>query len=150
MRARHKKIIDDVAAELRLLYMQHGGLNPRTVVAWAAAHPDSALYSKFEWDDTKAAAEYRLWQARELIVDVKGAYADGKERQIYVSAIPDRGSTGYTMLVDILSNKKRRAQFLAQALAEYERVGEFYHDLEELASIRAVVEATRRKWRRSK
>ncbi len=33
------------------------------MVAFARDNPDSALHREFEWDDAKAAAAYRCWQA---------------------------------------------------------------------------------------
>jgi hypothetical protein len=41
-----------------------GLLNPAGVVEWAAANPESALHRQFEWNDTAAAAQWRLDQAR--------------------------------------------------------------------------------------
>lgn len=32
-----------------------------------AADPETALHSRFTWDDTAAAAQYRLWEARHTI-----------------------------------------------------------------------------------
>lgn len=45
-------------------------IEPQAVVDKARS-PDSPLYSFFEWDDTKAAAQHRLLQARQLIRRVK-------------------------------------------------------------------------------
>jgi hypothetical protein len=136
-----------VAAELNALYKRKGGLEPLIVVRWAESHPESALHGQFQWDDTSAAHAYRLWQARELITHVEVEYPDGKVRQVYVSPMPNRGNIGYVALVDVLSNKGKREQFLAQALAEYERLGERYRDLRELAGVRRAVANIRRKRR---
>lgn len=146
MNALAKKVADASAvlkAELNAIYKQHGGLNPVVVVDWARTHARSVLHGRFEWDDTKAAHEHRLWQAREIITEVSVEYPDGKERQAYVSLQAMRGGRGYLSMVDVLSDRGLRKQLLAQALAEYERVGEKYRDLEALAGVRAAVRRVR-------
>jgi hypothetical protein len=78
-----------------------------------------------------------------LITEVEVSYPDGKVRQVYVSPVENRGADGYASLVDILGDKERRAAYLAQALAEYERAGDRYSDLEELAGVRVAVAEVR-------
>jgi len=135
-----------IAEELATIYKHHGQLNPEVVVTWASKHPASATHARFTWDNTVAGHQYRLWQARELITEVEVTYPDGKTRQVYVSPIQERGPYGgYAALVEVLSDSARRAQFLMQALAEYERVGAKYSDLRELASIRTAVARARKK-----
>jgi hypothetical protein len=134
-----KETVKQYAIELAALYKEHGTLDPAVVVEWAKDHPESALHGRFTWDDSKAAHEYRLWQARQLIT-VEVTYESGKKRQVYVSPIIQRGNGGYSLLVEVLSDKERREQFLAQALADYNRVGEKYSELVELAEVRAAVE----------
>ena len=56
-----------IVAELETIRRNAGGvLRPEDVVSFAA-DPDTELHSRFEWDDTEAAQQYRLWQARQLI-----------------------------------------------------------------------------------
>lgn len=130
-----------IEAELSVLYRKHGYLRPKTVVDWARGHPRSALHGRFQWNDSKAAEEYRLWQARELITEVHAVYPDMKARQVYVSPLELRTSNaGYVALVDVMKNEELRTRFLAQALTEYRRLGEKYHDLRELAGVRSEVE----------
>lgn len=133
-----------VAEELAAI-ARGGRLDPKRVVDWARRNRSSALHSRFQWDDTKAAEQYRLWQARELIVSVEVTYADGKQRQVYVSPISTRGKGGYHRLVDVISDADLRGQFLSDALAELERVCARYEDLTELAGVRAAVKLVRLK-----
>jgi len=139
-----KRLAAAVAAELSSLYEKHHGLNPQLVVKWAKDHPRSALHSRFEWNNSKAAHAYRLWQARQLIVEVEVIYPDRKVRQVYVSPVQNRGSTGYVALVDVLGDRAKRAMFLEQALAELERVAEKYRDLKELAGVWKAIRGARR------
>lgn len=131
-----KAKITQIADELTVLYGKFGGsLDPAKVVMWAKNHPQSALYSRFEWDDNKAAHRHRLWQARELITEVEVVYPDGKTHQVYVSPVMLRGAGGYKALADVLSNQELRDQYLKQAFDELARLQERYRDLKELAAI---------------
>lgn len=134
-------IKERVAAELEAIYKRNGALEPVAVVDWAAKHRESALHSRFEWDNGKAGHAYRLWQAREMIVEVEAIYPDGKVRQVYVSPVECRKKGGgYMALVEVLSDTERKQRFVEQALADYRRVGEKYEDLKELAGVRRAVD----------
>lgn len=134
---------DRLAAELKALKTPEG-LSPERVVAWAAAHKRSVLHGEFNWDDSAAAHQYRLWQARQIIVNVTVVHDDGVARQVFVSPIQTRGGKGgYQQLTEVLGSEDMRALFLAQALEELERVCERYADLCELAGVRAAVRLVR-------
>lgn len=60
-----------VASELAQLAHQHGETISATTVVSAASDPQSAMHRYFEWDDTAAAHEYRLSQARQLIRSIQ-------------------------------------------------------------------------------
>jgi len=138
-KARREKI----AAELAAL-AQRGRLVPKRVVEWAKAHQRSALHSCFEWNNGRAAEQYRIWQARELIVSVEVTYPDGKKRQVYVSPVHARvAREGYHRLVDVMSDDEKRWRYLEQALDELERVCARYEDLCELGGVRAAVRLVR-------
>jgi len=139
--ARRKKLADELAT-----LAKSGRLSPKKVVAWAKAHSGSALHGYFQWDDSRAAHQYRLWQARELIVSVEAVYDDGVKGQVYVSPTTTRHQgRGYHRLVDVMSDAALRAQFLTQALHELERICEKYSDLCELAGVRQAVRLVRQK-----
>jgi hypothetical protein len=134
-----------LASELAAL-ARGGRLSAKRVVDWARSNRSSTLHRCFEWDNTKAAERYRIWQARELIVSVEVEHVDGSRRQVYVSPISTRSSgRGYHRLVDVLGEADLRRSFLAQALADLERVCEKYHDLCELAGVREAVRLVRNK-----
>ncbi len=117
-------------------------LRPRAVVDFAR-DPKTALHAKFQWDDGKAADEYRLWQAREIIsVAVRVIGNDPKPIRTYVSLVDDRARKGggYRALVDVLSDTQLRKRMIAQALAEYTALGEKYERLKELQPIRKAVQ----------
>jgi len=60
----------EAAAELKQLENRAGKLTPEQVVN-AAADESSALHSCFTWDDSEAAAKWRIEEARELIRSVR-------------------------------------------------------------------------------
>lgn len=64
---------------LKDLYTQHGKLTAPMVVGAARnkAHP---LHTAFEWNNSKAAEEYRLIQARHLIREVRFVYSDTRQK----------------------------------------------------------------------
>lgn len=62
--------LDRIAAE------NDGDLTPEQVVE-AAREKDSPLHSRFEWDDSLAAVEYRKVQARQIIASYKIHVVDG-------------------------------------------------------------------------
>lgn len=65
------KATDTVESRLEKLSRLNGGrLTPQAVVD-DARDPASPLHERFEWDDSTAAHQYRLSQARELIRTVR-------------------------------------------------------------------------------
>jgi hypothetical protein len=114
-----------------------GLLRPDDVVEFAR-DKRTALHKKFTWDDTKAAHEFRLWQAREMIqVLVEVQPCTGKSYRAYVSLVDDRkkGGGGYRTLVSVLSDATLRKKLLAEALIDFDRWAEKYEGLKELAAI---------------
>ena len=136
----------DVRQELEAIRAKNpeGLLLPADVVA-EATMPDHPLHSRFNWDDTEAAHQYRLWQARELIqmvVHITTPKRVGPVRY-YVSLASDRIAGGYRALPDVLNDKTRRQEMLDAALLEYERLGRKYDTLKALRPVRKAVRAIR-------
>ena len=125
-------------SELRGIAEKHGGVLKAEDVVSFAAKPDTALHSKFTWEDTEAARLWRLLEARNLIaVAVIVSPSTGKSYRAFVSMVDDRQEEGggYRSLVSVLSNSQLRGRLLEQALADFERWKEKYQDLRELAPI---------------
>lgn len=138
-----------VDQELQAIEKDHGGiLRPADVVEWARTHQDSALHSKFEWDDAKAAHGFRLWQAREIIrVVVTVEQSDTEPVRAYVSLGTDREQPGggYRKLFAVLRDPKRRQELLAQALEELQAFETKYNRLRELAAVFEEAKRVRRR-----
>jgi len=121
--------------ELRSLEKK-GVLQAEQVVSFAI-NKKTALHSEFEWDDTKAGYQYRLGQARKIIVSVIIVPMKNKPIQAYVSLVSDRVNPGggYRRTETVLSNKELRAELLLQAIKDFEYWRDKYELLNELVPI---------------
>jgi hypothetical protein len=123
-----------VIAAITSLRRGDGTIHPEDVVESARA-ATSPLHDYFEWDDTAAAAAYRIDQARHLLrVTVTHLpVGSGHERvRAFVSLSTD---AGYRPIGAVLVNSQHRAQLLADARAEMERFERKYGHLAELAGV---------------
>jgi hypothetical protein len=133
-------------AELKRIAKENGGLLKPEIVVREARPRSSPLHSRFTWNDTKAAQEYRLWQARQLIrvvvevIDgIKGSH------EVFVSLTSDRKASGYRVMTDVLSNAQMRAMMLQDALDELEMFRDKYRRLKELATVFAAIRKVRKR-----
>lgn len=149
-----------VKEELERLREQNGGelVQPEQVIEFARLNRNSALHAEFEWDNTKAAHQFRLEQARRIIrlnIDVLETPGGDVTVPMYVSLVSDRkNGGGYRRLNAVMNNAEMRAQFLQQALDEFQRVRRKYETIRELAPVFAALDrvsrnATRRRSRQT-
>lgn len=134
----------DIIAELHRIAAEHGGeLRPADVVE-AARLKTSPLHTQFQWDDTVAAHQWRLQQARQLIrvtVEYVGPAEKPVLARVFVSLTPDRKNEGggYRATRAVMSNAAYRKQLLADALEEMQRFEAKYAELKELAEVIAAM-----------
>lgn len=108
-------------------------LHPANIVAWAKRNQKSALHRQFEWNNSKAAERYRLWQARQII-QVNVVTEDGRPQLVSLSF--DRlGSGGYRSISDVVSDRELSEIMFNDALAELNRVQARFHRVRELTSV---------------
>jgi chorismate mutase len=117
---------DAVRVELEQLMQANGGaITPEDVVQ-AAASSNSALHAWFDWDDTRAAAKYRLEQARHLlkVVNVQITYAATSTVLVpaFVSETNDNGMQHYVRIVDVLSDDERRHALVVATIRRAEAI----------------------------
>jgi len=139
---------DAVTAELRRIAEENGGILKAEAVIDAARKSGSILHDKFTWDDSLAAREYRLWQARQLIrCTVVFEMRSETTVRAFVSLSTDREEDGggYRETVRVLARADTRAQLLADALKEFEGIERKYAALTELAAVFAAVHAVVRR-----
>ena len=120
-----------------LLSIQHATtdniLHVSDVVEWARENPGSLLHRSLEWNDEKAANEYRFDQARRLIAI--HVVADDGAPLVVSLTIDRKAGGGYRDLNDVGARPDLRQIMLNDALAELERVRTKYERVRELAAV---------------
>jgi len=128
-----------VIVELKRIATAGKGILQPSAVVEAAKPNTSPLHSHFTWDDSEAAAAWRLWQARQLIsvcVEFVGPKDAEQEARVFVSLRDERGEEGgYRALISVLSEPDLRAQLLQDALAELKYFKGKYQSLKELSAV---------------
>jgi hypothetical protein len=111
-------------------------IHPADVVEFAK-DPSTALHKRFEWDDGKAAHQYRVWQAREIINARMVVLDDGKGGRhavrAYVSLTTDRDAGGYRKTSDVIGNDAMRERLLADCRSDLRRVKKKYEHFRHVA-----------------
>lgn len=136
-----------VQAELEIIRKQHGGiLDPKDVVKFAK-NPKTALHAQFNWDDTEAAKQWRLHEARNIIRLHVTVISDENPHPVraYVSLSTERhgskaASTGYRHVADILSDEDLSIQMLSDALNELKTFQKKYRTLKALKPVWDAIE----------
>lgn len=137
-----------VQEELEALKGGDQKIHAENVVKWAQSHKQSALYREFEWDNSEAAQQYRLGQARRLI---QLHIVDSGGERAAISLSIDRGKGGgYRMISDVARTKRLREVMLLDALAELRRIRRKYDRLSELAKVFSAIDEVDKKHGSSK
>ena len=101
----------------------------------------SPLHSWFEWDETEAAHQYRLIQARSLVRSITVNILGADDEEITVRAfVHIEDDHGYEDVHTVLSTVDRRALLLVRVLGELQQVRRKYADIEELAAVFAAID----------
>jgi len=129
----------DTINALRSLCDASGGvLKPETVVD-AARDPESPLHRHFEWDDSVAAEQWHIIQARTLLrISVEYISNDSTETpsRVYVSLSTDQADEGgYRLTTNVMSDEDLREILLRDARRDMELFKTRYSRLKELASV---------------
>jgi hypothetical protein len=118
-----------------------GELTPQDVVD-EARKPKSPLHSFFEWDESTAAEQHRLAQARGLIRSVIAIYVRKDEPAVRTKMfvhVPDE-EPHYREASDALSHSKTRGLVLQRAWGELQSWRKRYADLREFAEVVEVID----------
>ncbi len=146
--------MDKITEELKEIqeHNQDGLLRPEEVVDYAQ-DPETALHNCFTWDDTEAARQYRLWQARQVIrVRVTYLPEAEAESRTFVSLTSDRkrDGGGYRPLADVMSTEELRERFIDDILSDLFRLKAKAGHYEELAEIFKEVDKVAEKQKKKK
>lgn len=129
-----------------------GLIRPEDVIE-RAKRKKSPLHDKFTWDDGKAAHEYRLIEARNLIrVHVIHAVGDEDPVPVYVSLKQDRAlpGGGYRAMADVLSDAQLYQQMLDDAFMQLSNLQQKYRRLRELEPVWSAAERAQTKGKMKK
>jgi len=125
---------DRIKAQLLSIRSKEDGMiHARDVVAWADSHRESDLGRKFEWDNDKAAYEYRLYQARRLIM-IHIVDEEHEPQIVNLKWDRPRGG-GYRMVDEVLDDLTFSRRMYLDAKAELLRVRSRYERVRELVSV---------------
>lgn len=141
----HKITNEVIINTIQELVQASGGLLAPADLVEAARPETSPLHRYFQWDDTEAAKQYRIVQARGLLRVCVRYEPSGNEKlevRVFASLPQDREKEGggYRMMVEVLSDEILRAQLLIDAQNELNRFKIKYARLTELAHIFAAIE----------
>lgn len=129
---------DEISIHSELEACRRDGLIRPEDVIERAKRKKSLLHDKFTWDDGKAAHEYRLIEARNLIrVHVIHAVGDESPTSVYVSLTQDRAlpGGGYRAMADVLSDAQLYQQMLDDAFTQLNNLQQKYRRLRELEPV---------------
>lgn len=132
---------DAIRTELDRL-KANGVIRPVDVVD-AAREESSPLHGWFNWDDSEAAHQYRLLQARNLLrVYVIVDTPESNPVRALVSLTTDRNNPGggYRAIADVMGDQELRDQLLRDAFVQLGNLRKKYQHLQELAAVWAALD----------
>ena len=140
--------LDPVVAgtELKRIIEANGNRVDAQRIVEEAASPLNPLHEAFEWDDSVAAQEHRLWQARHLTgsLQFRTTLTDNRQitgRMFVQIPKPEGGQRrDYTLTEFALSQTDLRASVLRTALLELAAFRRKYADLSELAQVIQIID----------
>ena len=115
--------MEDIEQELQALYEENGRLDPHDVVE-SAADPASPLHSRFTWDNSAAAHQWRLEQARNLIrtVTIQRIEQPAAEPRKIRAWVHDPGTNGYVSTEDVAKQPDVRDRVLDDMRRDLDRL----------------------------
>lgn len=129
---------DNLRDELLRIRDEYGELTAEAIVA-SATSQNSPIHGEFIWDDSEAAHQYRLNQARRLVKIVKEPYVrpTGEQSRVrFFHAVPqDDNRTVYSPLNEIIDDPISTAIILRQAEREWRTLWGRYQHLSEFVDI---------------
>lgn len=125
-----------VGKELEEIEKKHGAVTANLLLDRARSQK-SKLHSLFEWDDTVAAEQYRLHQARQIITAVAIVMEETKEPLTIraFSNVGEKNKGSFITTAKALNDEETRSIVLKHALDELVAFKSKYAGLTELAEI---------------
>lgn len=129
--------------ELEKIKEKNGGVLTAGIVLFAAQKVRSPLHKQFEWDDTAAAEEYRLTQARSMLRSVEVVYKEAPSvapQRHYIPVTQQETQDAperkvYKTTAEILADPVARDELLGNAIRDAIAFRRKYAELQELAKV---------------
>ena len=143
----HKVDATKAYNELERIKKNHDGAVLPEVVLIEAKKSRNPLHREFTWDDSEAAHEYRLEEARRMIRHIEVVYVDMPKSpmrayeivtQHAVMDVPERKV--YRSTDEIMKDPILRDELLARAIRDAITYRKKYHALQELSQVFAVLD----------
>lgn len=112
---------------------------PQNIVDYAEAHPKSELHKCFTWDDTKAANEWRKYEARQVVRLL--VFEDEDNEEPTKIRVLQKTAEAYKPVTQIIRNEDEYKELLKRAKAELASFKERYKTLVELESVLEAIDA---------
>lgn len=125
-----------VAGEImEQLEQSEAGLSPASLLD-ASRDENAPLHNEFEWDDAKAAEEYRLNQAGQIIRNVYRVTVETQEQAPVRAFVPTgERQNAYVSIATALTNEQWRKNLLEQAKRDMQAFSAKYRNLDELSEV---------------
>lgn len=145
MRSLYKGIReDDAVNELERIEEKRGSLTPEIVVE-ESRDENAVLHNIFEWDDAKAADNYRREQARKLLGNITVEIEDSEMAvsvRLYVNTYTSDNTSArtYNKMPDVIKDKVAYKDLLEQAKNDAQNFVVKYAQLSELAGVKIALQ----------
>jgi hypothetical protein len=109
-----------VGRVLEQIETEHGACSPRLYVDYARP-VDSPTHATLEWDNDRAAEEYRVVQARRVISNLRIVVEDRPQQVpafVAVAHVPNMSGGGYVTTLRAMSDETLRAQVLRDTMRQ--------------------------------
>lgn len=126
-----------VGEELCKIQEEFTAINPSQIVE-TAKDEKNILHDLFEWDNTKAGHNWRVWQARYMLRSITTVVIDQQEKEHTTFAfvnIRTEETKGYQSVDMVVQSDTSRAYMLEQAKREMLIFRRKYQELKELSAI---------------
>lgn len=142
-RSSHRTDAQSVGEELEAIRAaSNGQIQPEDVLR-KAADKGSAMHTIFEWDDTEAAHQYRIEQARGMIRAVRVEIVRPNKEREYVRCyanVQNEDEREYRAVEEILDNSSLRKQLLLEAIQQLKAFRERYKEFTDAKGILLEIE----------
>lgn len=134
--ARIKTDANIAAAMCQELENSGKGLSAQTLLE-ANVPEDAPLHNEFEWDDTTAANEYRLSQARHIIGSLVVVAENVEPVKMYFNI--SRAKSDYTSITTIMQSTDTREKLFETAMKELKAFQRKYSSIEKFEKVFAAI-----------